>query len=126
MLKDLIIEIKQIKKEKKDLEKQIYELENKVYNYKDEINLIYNANDEGEYKIFENTFVENNINNIELNINENKSKLVSKCKLKKGDNNFKIILKNKIKDLQHMFNSCNNLKKYRRIKIFKCKILYKF
>jgi hypothetical protein len=73
--------------------------------------LSYKLNPNGFYnRIFGDKFVENNINNIELNINENKSKLVNKCKLKKGDNNIKIIIKNKIKELQHMFDSCKNLK----------------
>ena len=45
MIKELIFEIKKIKKEKNELEKQVYELENIVNKdkYKDEINLIYNA-----------------------------------------------------------------------------------
>ena len=126
MFKELIIEIKTIKKEKKDLETQVYELENKVYNYKDEINLIYHTDNEGEYRIFGNTFVENNINNIELNINENKSKLVSKCKLKKGDNNIKIIIKNKIKDLRYMFDSCCNLKNIEELKYLNVKYCTNF
>ena len=106
MIKELIIEIKNIKKEKKELENKVYELENKVDElenkvyYKDEINLIYNTNEEGEYQIFGDKFVEINNNNIELNINEHKNKLVNKYKLKKGDNKIKIIIKNKIKDLQ--------------------------
>ena len=95
IIKELIMEIKTIKKEKKDLETQVYELENKVYNYKDEINLIYHTDNEGVCRIFGDKFVENNINNIELNINENKSKLVCEYKLKMGNNNIKIIIKNK-------------------------------
>ena len=104
MIKELIIEIKILKKEKKELKKQVDELYNKI-NYKDEINLIYNTEEEGEYQIFGDEFVKNNNNNIELNINGDKSKLVNKYKLKKGDNNIKIIIKNKIKDLHHMFDS---------------------
>ena len=104
MIKELIIEIKNMKKEKNELEKQVYELDNIVNKdkYKNEINLIYNTKEEGECKIFGDKFVKNNDNNIELNINGNKSKLVSKYKLKKGDNNIKIIIKNKIKDLRHI------------------------
>ena len=87
MIKELIIEIKNIKKEKIVLENKVYELENKVYELennvccKDEINLIYNTNEEGEYQIFGDKFVEINNNNIELNINGDKSKLISKFKL---------------------------------------------
>ena len=93
MIKELIIEIKKIKKEKNYLEKQVDELYNKVY-YKDEIKIIYNTEKVGVYQIFGDEFVKNNINNIELDINGNKSKLVSKYKLQKGDNNIKIIIKN--------------------------------
>ena len=72
MIKELIKEIKNMKKEKKDLEKQVDELDNKI-NYKNEINLIYNTEKEGDYQIFGDEFVKNNINNIELNINDDKS-----------------------------------------------------
>ena len=102
MIKELIKEIKNMKKEKKDLEKQVDELDNKI-NYKNEINLIYNTEKEGEYQIFGNKFVEIN-NNIELNINEHKNKLVNKYKLKKGDNNIKMIIKKKLK----IYNVCLN------------------
>ena len=113
MIKELIIEIKILKKEKKELKKQVDELYNKInnkdeiknkeeINYKDEINLIYNTEEEGECQIFEDKFVKKNNNNIELNINGDKSKLISKYKLKKGDNKIKIIIKNKIKDLQYV------------------------
>ena len=84
--KELIYEIKNIKKEKNELEKQVYELDNIVNKYKNEINFIYNTENEEEYQIFGDEFVKNNNNNIELNINGNKSKLISRYKLKKGDN----------------------------------------
>jgi hypothetical protein len=132
MIKELIIEIKNIKKEKIVLENKVYELENKVDElenkvyYKDEINLIYNTNEEGEYRIFGDKFVEINNNNIELNINEHKNKLVNKYKLKKGDNKIKIIIKNKIKDLQHMFDSCYNLKNIDELKYLNVKYCTNF
>ena len=66
--------------------------------------------EEGECRIFGDKFVEINKNNIDLNINGNNSKLVSKYKLSKGDSNIKIIIKNKLKDLHHMFYECNTLK----------------
>ena len=114
MIKELIIEIKNLKKEKKELKKQVDELYNKInnkdeINNKNEINLIYNTEKEGEYQIFGDEFVKNNYNNIELNINGNKSKLVAKYKLKKGNNNITMIIKNNIKDMGYMFKSCKNL-----------------
>ena len=54
MIKELILEIKNMKKEKNELEKQVYELDNIVNKdkYKNEINLIYNTEEEGECQIF--------------------------------------------------------------------------
>ena len=123
MIKELIFEIKKMKKEKYELEKQVYELDNIVNKekYKNEINLIYNTNKEGECRIFGDKFVEKNNNNIELNINGDKSKLINKYKLKKGDNNIKIIIKNKIKDLRHMFDNCKNLQKIDELKYLNTK-----
>jgi len=104
MIKELILEIKNMKKEKNELEKLVYELDNIVNKdkYKNEINLIYNTEEEGECQIFGGEFVKKNNNNIELNINGHKSKLINKCKLKKGENNNILIIKNKIKDLKQM------------------------
>ena len=70
-IKELIIEIKNIKKEKNELEKQVYELDNIINKnkYKNEINLVYNSKEEGECQIFGDKFVKKNNNNIELNIN---------------------------------------------------------
>ena len=110
MVQELINEIKSMKKEKIELENQIYELDNIVNKYKNEINLIYNTKEEGMSKIFGDKFVKKNENNIELNVNGEKSKLVNEYKLKKGVNNIKMIIKNKIEDLRYMFDSCQNLK----------------
>ena len=126
MIKELIFEIKNMKKEKKELEQQIYELDNIVNNYKNEINLIYNTNKEEECQIFGDKFVEKNNNNIELNINGDKSKLISKYKLKKGDNNIKMIIKNKIKYLRYMFYSCTNLKNIEELKYLNVKYCTNF
>jgi len=128
MIIELIREIKSIKKEKNKLEKQVYELDNIVNKdkYKNEINLIYNTEKDGECQIFGNKFAKINVNNIELNINGNKSKLVSKYKLKKGDNTIKMIIKNKIKDLQHMFDSCNNLTNIEELKYLNVKYYTNF
>ena len=128
MINELIYEIKNMKKEKNELEKQIYELDNIINKdkYKNEINLIYNTETEKECQIFGDKFVDKNKNNIESNINENKSKLVSIYKLRKGDNNIKMIIKNKIKDLQHMFHECYNLKNIDELKYLNVKYYTNF
>ena len=84
IIKELISEIKIIKKEKNELENHLYELDNIVNKdkYRNEINLIYSTEEEGECNIFGDKFVKKNNNNIELNINGDKSKLISKYKLK--------------------------------------------
>jgi len=122
MIKELILEIKNMRNEKNELEKQVYELDNIVNKdkYKNEINLIYNTKASGYYNIFGTEFIENNKNNIELNINGKKSKLVSRYKLNKGNNNIKMIIKNKIKDLRNMFDSCKNLVDIEELKYLKC------
>ena len=65
MIRELYIEIKNIKKEKYELEKQVYELDNIVNKdkYRNEINLIYNSKDEEESRIFGDKFVKKNKNN---------------------------------------------------------------
>ena len=77
-----------------------------------EIKLIYlyykennNAN-----KIFGNTFVKNNKDNIELIINGNKSKLIGICNLKEGENKIQIIIINQLTNLEEMFYECSSLK----------------
>ena len=89
--------------------KNIIDEFNKNYN-KNEINLIYISEKEGEENIFGEKFVENNKNKIELIINGIKNNLVNKCKMKKGENNITMIIKNKITNLEEMFSSCNTLK----------------
>ena len=123
MIKELILEIKNMKKEKNELEKLVYELDNIVNKdkYKNEINLIYNTEEEEECRIFGDKFVEKNNNNIELNINGDKSKLISKYKLKKGENNIILIIKNKLKDLRYMFKNCENLQNINELKYLNTK-----
>ena len=77
---------------------------------KNEINIIYKTDKEGEENIFGEKFVENNKNNIELIINGYKSSLINKFKLKEGESNIKIIIKNKITNLEEMFYKCKSLK----------------
>ena len=83
---------------------------------KNEINLIYVAKKDSQENIFGPEFVENNKNNIELEINGQKSPLVSQCYLKKGDNNIKIIIKNKLTNLSNMFCKCYYLKNIDELK----------
>ena len=80
------------------------------FKYKNKINLIYYAEEDGINKIFGKKFVENNKNNIELIIKGIKIELVSTYELKKGKNKIQIIIKNKINDLEGMFQFCNTLK----------------
>ena len=77
--------------------------------YKNEINLKYLTEKEGKQKIFGDDFVKNNINNISLIINGNKSPLVREYDLKKGENNVKICIKNMLTNLSYMFYFCEAL-----------------
>ena len=54
------------------------------------INILYEINKESEEAIFEEKFVKNNINNIELEINEIKINLIKEYKLNKGKNIIKL------------------------------------
>ena len=67
----------------------------------------YEEDEEDESRIFGDKFVENNKNNIKLIINGIEIKLLEFYKLKEGDNNIRIIIKNKLIDLEDMFNECN-------------------
>jgi len=84
--------------------------------YKQNINLIYETDENSIESIFGEKFVMNNKNNIELIINGIKSKLISKCKLKKGINNIEIIIKNNFRNLEYMFYKCNKLKNIDELK----------
>ena len=104
-------EIKILEDKYNELKEIINELDkNKKDIYKNEIKIIYETNKRGNYNIFGEKFVENNKNNIELNINGNKSDLVNKYKLKNGNNEIKMIIKNKITNLEYMFYECSKLK----------------
>ena len=97
----------------------IDELNKKNNTYKNEIELIYiktTKDDEEEY-IFGNKFVDShNENDIELIINEQKSKLVKKWKLKEGENKIKMIIKNKLTNFERMFEGCESLKNISELK----------
>jgi len=89
--------------------KYVIYLFNNKYRNKNEINIIYKTDKEGNENIFGDKFVENNKNNIELIINGNISNLIKEYTLKKGENNIKIIIKNKIVNLEYMFYNCKSL-----------------
>ena len=74
-----------------------------------EINLIYTAKYECYKNIFGEKFVKNNFNNIKLSINGKESSLVYEYKLKKGNNNIKMIILKKLKNLEYMFYECDSL-----------------
>jgi len=65
----------------------------------------YNANN-----IFGEKFVNNNKDKIELIINGEKKELISRYELKRGENKIEIIIKNKIINLEYMFDGCISLK----------------
>ena len=91
----------------------IDELNKKNNTYKNEIELIYikNTKYDEEENIFGDKFVDNlNENDIELIINEQKSKLVKKWKLKEGENKIKMIIKKKISNFERMFEGCASLR----------------
>ena len=73
------------------------------------INLIYEIENEGVKNLFGEKFVSNNMDNIELIINGEQCDLIKQCNLKKGINNIKMIIKNKINNLEYMFYECNSL-----------------
>ena len=75
--------------------KQAVNLFNK-YNNKNEINIIYETDEEGNNNIFGDKFVKNNKNNIELIINGNKNDLIKCYDLKRGVNKIKIKKKKKL------------------------------
>ena len=107
-IKDKIKEGKNKKEEDKYIENNLKIEEN--FQYKNEINLIYYTEKEGEENILGYSFVKNNRNNIDLIINGNKINLVSSYNLKKGENKITLIIKNKLTDLSYMFFDCTALK----------------
>jgi len=94
--------------------------------YTNNIKLIYELEDDSYEKIFGSKFVINNNNNIDLIINGVKSSLVEVYKLKKGENNIQIIIKNKITNLENMFSGCNSLKNIEGLKYFDTKYINNF
>ena len=70
--------------------------------YNNEINLIYFPKEEGKFNMFGDKLVGNNENNFGLIKREIKNNLIEDCKLIKGENNIKLIIKNEnaIKKIQ--------------------------
>ena len=109
--------IKKLKNDYNEIKEKINELEeNKKDKDKNKINIIYETKKEGNYNIFGDKFVEINKNNIILNINGDKIDLMNRYKLKEGRNTIKMIIKNKIRNLEEMFYNCNKLKNINDLK----------
>ena len=108
------------------IKKVIDEFNNKYNKYKNEINLIYNNNEDIETRIFGEDFVKNNINNIELMINNKKIKLIKEYELNKGENKIKMIIKNKLTNLECMFANCHSLYNINDLKYLNTKDITNF
>ena len=114
---ELINELKKSNKEKdkkiRKFENAYNKMKNEMYDlddvcgqadkYKDEINIVYEMEEDGDCNLFGEKFVENNKDNIDLVIDGVKTNLTNKYTLKKGENNVKMIIKNKITNLSKMF-----------------------
>ena len=94
--------------------------------FRNNINIIYEVYEDGIENIFGEKFVENNKNNIELKINGIKIKLVEKYNLKKGINKIEMIIKNKLNNLEYMFDRCKSLKNIEELKYLNTKEVNNF
>ena len=119
--------IKNLENKYNELKEKINKLdENKKDKYRDEINIKYVTEEEGICNIFGEKFVKINKDNIELNINGNKSDLIDKYKLREGENKIKMKIKNKIRDLGYMFYKSENLKNIDELKYLNTKYCNNF
>ena len=84
--------------------------------FKNKINLIYNSNQDKNLNIFGEKFVSKNKDKIDLIINGEKSPLVSKYSLKKGDNIITLIINKELTSLEYMFYNCSSLKNIEELK----------
>ena len=99
------------KKEKQNKEpKKDEQYEENNSEYKNEIKIIYLANSNTTYRIFGHTFVENNKDNIELEIDGKTIGLIEEAALKEGDAEVKIKIKKQLTNLSFMFSNCTHLK----------------
>ena len=105
-------------------------LNHKFFKDKNKIILIYEKKVDAflkrENNIFGEKFVENNKDKIELIINGEKNELVSRYKLKEGENKIEIIIKNKITNLEYMFYNCVSLKNIEELKFLDTKEINNF
>ena len=84
---------------------------------------------EGEGKeenIFGTDFVERNKDNIDLIIEGRRINLIERYKLKKGENNIKMIIKKEISYLGYMFDDCKSLKNIDELKYLNTKNCFNF
>ena len=111
-LQQYINNIKNFKnfKNLENVKEQKEEIFEKITEYKKEIDLMYFTKSEGKQNILGKEFVQRNMNNIELMINEKKNNLFPYFNLRKGENYIKILIKNNLTNLNNMFNSCTSLK----------------
>ena len=89
---------------------------NKYQTDENKINLIYFAKIKGNFKIFGEEFVLNNKGNLDLIINGKENNLVSNYKLKRGENNITMIIKNRLNNVSHIFSGCDTLKDIKQLK----------
>ena len=99
---------------------------NKKSDYINVINLIYDNKKEEITNIFGEKYVKANKDNIELIINGERSPLVDKYILKKGENNIKMLIKNNILNLEYMFENCSTLKNIEDLKNLNTKEITNF
>ena len=93
--------------------------------YKNEINIKLRGW-ESNVRIFGEKFVENNKNNIELIINGERSKLIPEYELNEGENDITIIIKNKLTNLECMFDNCHSLYNINDLKYLNTKDITNF
>ena len=84
--------------------------------YKNDIKLIYEAEDYEVCNIFGKKFVINNCNNIGLIINGIESELVQEFLLNQGLNEIHMIIINQLNNLEEMFYNCKSLKNIEELK----------
>ena len=111
-----------------EMVKLLYDIENMndIIEYKKEINLVYFAKKKGNYNIFGEKFVKNNKNNIKIVIDGNQTDLSNWWDFKSGENIITILIKNKLRNLSHMFHSCKCLKDISELKYLDVKDITDF
>ena len=94
--------------------------------YKKEIKMKYMDEEGVIQQIFGYQFVQNNINNIYLIINGNKSPLVQEYFLKEGENDITLCIKNKLINLSNMFDYCKTLYNIDKLKYLNNEYVFYF